>query len=68
VGAVPLNPPVMPPITVTPDDQPQPPRPAGVVPTPSNPFGLPPGSSVRPGVITPPPQPLPQNGAARPQN
>jgi hypothetical protein len=69
-GVVPPNPPVMPPITVTSDDrpQPQPQQPAGGVPTPSNPFGLPPGSSTRPGVITPPPQPLPQGGAARPQN
>jgi hypothetical protein len=55
----PFNPPMTPPITLQPDDQPQPPQPApGVVATPTNPFGLPPGSSVRPGVITPavPPQ------------
>ena len=40
-------------------------KPAGVVVTPANPFGLPPGSSVRPGVITPPavpPQNPPRNG------
>jgi hypothetical protein len=54
---------VMPPITVAPpDDQPQPQQPAGVVPTPGNPFGLPAGSSTRPGVITPVPQ-APQPGA-----
>jgi hypothetical protein len=61
VGApvgVPVNPPVMPPVTVVPDNQPQQPPP--VVVTPSNPFGLPPGSSARPGVITPPtPQQIP---------
>ena len=42
-------------------------KPAGVVVTPANPFGLPPGSSVRPGVITPPavpPQNPPRNGPA----
>jgi hypothetical protein len=64
VGGV--QPPVMPPI-VAPDSNP-PQQPPGVVATPSNPFGLPPGSSVRPGVITPPPQPVPQGGAPRPQN
>jgi hypothetical protein len=50
--AAPGNPPVMPPVTVVPDNQPQQPPP--VVVTPSNPFGLPAGSSARPGVITPP--------------
>jgi hypothetical protein len=61
VGA-PINPPVMPPITVVPDNQPQQPPP--VVVTPSNPFGVPAGSSARPGVITPP---APQQGPPRPQ-
>jgi hypothetical protein len=38
-----------------PDDAPEPTTPTGVVVSPSNPFGLPPGSSVRPGVVTPAP-------------
>jgi|SRR5437762_7054051 len=67
VGVPPFNPPVMPPITIAPDDQPRPQQPAGVVPTPANPFGLPAGSSTRPGVITPTaPQPNPQGPTARP--
>ncbi|HXD16875.1 MAG TPA: hypothetical protein VN654_07655 [Vicinamibacterales bacterium] len=66
-GAVPIAAPVfVPPVTISPDDdQPQlPAQPArGVVPTPANPFGLPAGSSTRPGVIMPvPPQ---QPGAPR---
>jgi hypothetical protein len=60
--AAPVNPPVMPPITVVPDNQPQ--QPAPVVATPSNPFGVPAGSSARPGVITPP---APQQAPPRPQ-
>src|SRR6185295_9165141 len=63
---VPLGRPVIAPVTISPDDdQPQlPAQPArGVVPTPANPFGLPAGSSTRPGVIMPvPPQ---QPGAPR---
>lgn len=57
----PFSPAVPPPISVIPDQlQPQQPPP-GVLATPSNPFGLPPGSSVRPGVITPAvPPPTPQ--------
>jgi len=67
VGVPPFNPPVMPPITIAPDDQPRPRQPSGVVPTPANPFGLPAGSSTRPGVITPTaPQPNPQGATARP--
>jgi hypothetical protein len=57
-GAVPGrfdNPPVAPPVTVVPDNEPQ--QPPAVVTTPSNPFGMPVGSSSRPGVIAPPPQP-----------
>ena len=44
--------PVVPP-AVVPENEPQ--QPPGVVVTPANPFGLPAGSSTRPGVITPPP-------------
>ena len=58
--------PLLPPVGVA-DDTPQPTTP-GVVVTPSNPFGLPPGSSIRPGVVTPapaaPPQNAPRNGPA----
>lgn len=58
-----------PPIPIAPDTDPQPQQPAGVVVTPTNPFGLPAGSSVRPGVITPvAPQQVPQGGAPRPQD
>jgi hypothetical protein len=69
VGGAPFNPPVMPPIAIAPEDQPQPQQPTGIVPTPTNPFGLPAGSSSRPGVVTPlpqQPQSVPQGGA-RPQ-
>ena len=45
-------------------DQPPPPAPA-VAPTPSNPFGVPFGSTSRPGVVTPVPQQQQQPG--RPQ-
>jgi|CXWL01.1.fsa_nt_gi hypothetical protein len=38
---------------------PVPPQPAGVVVTPGNPFGVPAGSSTRPGTITPTPQQQP---------
>jgi len=60
----------IPPVTINPDDD-QPPQlpqqpPGAVVPTPANPFGLPPGSSMRPGVITPVPQ-APPPGTTRPQ-
>jgi len=51
--AVPGNPPIVPPVAVVPDGEPQPPPP--LVVTPANPFGLPAGSSQRPGVIAPPP-------------
>ena len=67
VGGVQVGAPVMPPI-VAPDNNPAQQPPAGVVGTPSNPFGLPAGSSVRPGVITPPPQPVPQGAGPRPQD
>ena len=66
----PLGLPVGPPPPIAnPDDTPQPP-PSGigsVVVTPGNPFGLPAGSSGRPGVITPAPAPptsAPRNGQA----
>jgi hypothetical protein len=58
----------IPPVTINPDDdQPQlPPQPpAGVMPTPGNPFGLPAGSSGRPGMIMPVPTP-PQGGPRTP--
>ena len=45
-------PPPTPPVSLAPDP---PQAPAPVVVTPSNPFGVPAGSSVRPGVITPAP-------------
>jgi hypothetical protein len=57
VGGSPIVPPVgapVPPVTVVPDNEPQ--QPPGLVVTPANPFGLPAGSSTRPGVIAPPPQ------------
>jgi hypothetical protein len=66
VGGMPVPPPVMPPI-VAPDNNP-PQQPTVVVGTPSNPFGLPAGSSARPGVVTPPPQSVPQGAAPRPQD
>jgi len=65
VGGVQVGPPVMPPIVAPNNNPPQ--QPTGVVGTPSNPFGVPAGSSVRPGVITPPPQPVPPGAAPRPQ-
>src|SRR5207237_1419294 len=67
IGGLPVGAPMMPPITVAPlGDQPQPQTPAPVVVTPSNPFGLPAGSSVRPGVITPAPQQPQQQVPPRP--
>ena len=59
----------IPPVTINPDDdQPQLPQqpPTGVVPTPANPFGLPAGSSARPGMITPVPPMPPQGGPRTP--
>jgi len=53
VGGAPVAGPVVPPVAIVPDNEPQ--QPPGVVVTPANPFGLPAGSSARPGVITPPP-------------
>ena len=50
-----------------PDDTPAQ-TPPGVIVTPSNPFGLPPGSSQRPGVVTPPPVPTPPPARNGPQN
>jgi hypothetical protein len=67
----PVGPPVsQPPPIVRPDDDvpEQTPTPPGVVVTPTNPFGVPPGSSLRPGVVAPAPTtPVPpvRNG---PQN
>ena len=46
-----------------PDSAPGPAAPAGVAPTPTNPFGIPFGSSARPGVVTPVPQPQQQQPA-----
>ncbi len=42
---------------------PAPVAPAGVAPTPGNPFGIPFGSSARPGIVTPVPQPEQQQPA-----
>ena len=68
VGAGPFNPTVMPPL-VLPDNNPsQMQQPPNVGATPTNPFGVPAGSSSRPGVITPPAQPVPQGAAPRPQD
>jgi hypothetical protein len=59
-AGMPVGGPVAPPIAVAPDNIPPPQQTPAVVVTPSNPFGLPPGSSARPGVITPAPQTPPQ--------
>jgi len=71
-GAMPVAAPVfMPPITINPnDDPPQMPTqpPPGMVPTPGNPFGLPAGSSTRPGVIAPVPQAPPGASRTQPEN
>jgi hypothetical protein len=66
--ANPVGVPVMPlpPVGVS-DDTPQQQTP-GVVVTPANPFGLPPGSSLRPGVVVPAPQPQNPNQAPRTAN
>ncbi|MBI2827856.1 MAG: hypothetical protein HYX77_01125 [Acidobacteria bacterium] len=55
-GAEPLDP------DGTPNDaeEPGPAAPAGVAPTPTNPFGIPFGSSATPGVVTPAPRPQEQ--------
>jgi hypothetical protein len=70
VGGAPVGmpgvPPVAPPVTVVPDNEPQQPPP--VVSTPANPFGLPAGSSARPGVITPPPPQQPTPPRSGPQD
>jgi hypothetical protein len=58
VGGAPVIPPggaPVPPVAVVPENESQQPPP-GVVVTPANPFGLPAGSSTRPGVIAPAPQ------------
>ena len=55
VGGAPATMPGNPPVAVVPDNESQ--QPPAVVGTPANPFGLPAGSSARPGVITPPPAP-----------
>ena len=62
----PAGTPVPPPAEIdTDDDAPEPAPPVGAVtPTPGNPFGLPPGSSARPGVVTPAPA-LPPRSAPR---
>lgn len=39
------------------DDQPVPAQNGGVAPTPANPFGIPPGSSATPGIVSPAPRP-----------
>ena len=68
VAGVPAGAPVtVPPIPVAPDTEPpQPQTPAPVGVTPSNPFGIPLGSSGRPGVITPAPQPQQQQAQPPP--
>ena len=68
VGAAPFNPTVMPPIVLPDNNPPQTQQPPNVGATPTNPFGVPAGSSSRPGVITPPAQPVPQGAAPRPQD
>jgi len=50
--------PVVPPVAVVPDAE-QPQQTPPLVVTPANPFGVPAGSSARPGVIAPPPQAQP---------
>jgi hypothetical protein len=55
----PVGPPLMPPAPIAPDEPTTQP-PSGVVATPTNPFGLPAGSSTRPGVVTPAPPQQPQ--------
>jgi hypothetical protein len=67
-GAAPFNPTVMPPIVLPDTNPPQTQQPPNVGATPTNPFGVPAGSSSRPGVITPPAQPVPQGAAPRPQD
>jgi hypothetical protein len=58
--------PANPPPTINDEsDTPDATTPPGVVVTPSNPFGLPPGSSTRPGVIAPAPTPAAPRGGAR---
>src|SRR5262249_36476399 len=52
--ATPGGPVVMPPV-VTPENEPEQTQQQPVVATPANPFGVPAGSSARPGVIAPPP-------------
>lgn len=54
----PVGPPVFPPVPIVRPDGDVPEQtatPPGVVVTPTNPFGVPPGSSLRPGVVTPAP-------------
>jgi hypothetical protein len=52
----PVGTPAFPPPPInTSDDTPEQTTPPGVVVTPTNPFGVPPGSSLRPGVVTPAP-------------
>jgi hypothetical protein len=65
----PVGTPVFPPAPInSPDDTPDVTLP-GVVVTPNNPFGLPPGSSLRPGVVTPaPPATVPPPVRNGPQN
>ena len=56
----PVSPPVFPPPPISTQEATPEQTSPGVVGTPSNPFGLPPGSSLRPGVVTPaPPAPVP---------
>jgi len=56
---IPIGGPVIPPSPVIPEADQQPGAPPTVVSTPANPFGLPAGSSTRPGVVTPSPQQQP---------
>lgn len=58
--------PVAPPVVIPEQDAPVPPQPPAGAPTATNPFGLPAGSSQRPGVITPAPPPAPTGRPASP--
>jgi hypothetical protein len=64
--ATPGGNPIVPPVAVVPDGEPQQTPP--LVVTPANPFGLPAGSSTRPGVIAPPPAQQPTPPRPGPQN
>ena len=67
VQGVPVGAPVIPPAPVLPQQEQQ--APPAVTTSPTNPFGLPAGSSARPGVVTPaPPQQAVPQGAQQQRN